>query len=77
VLTQLLLGNKYRLDVLQGILGSKGDEAEDGWRKLHEELQDLYSSLNIIRMIKSGKIMGAFSALGGKTGMHERFWWRK
>jgi len=28
-----------------------------GWRKLHnEELHNLYTSLNIVRMIKSGRL---------------------
>jgi hypothetical protein len=36
------------------IFGPKGDEVVGGWRKLHnEELQNLYSSLIIIRMTKS------------------------
>jgi hypothetical protein len=37
------------------ILGPEKDEVKGEWRKLHnEELEDLYSSLNIFRMIKSG-----------------------
>jgi hypothetical protein len=40
--------------VLRGIFGSKRDE---GWRKLHnEELHNLYSSSDIIRIIKSRNI---------------------
>jgi hypothetical protein len=36
-------------------LGRKKDEITEGWRKLHiVELHSLYSSTNIIRMIKSG-----------------------
>jgi hypothetical protein len=43
--------------VLRRIFGLKRDEVTGGWRKLHnEELRNLYSSLNIIRMIKSRKI---------------------
>jgi hypothetical protein len=39
--------------VLRRIFGPKRDEVTGGWRKLHnEELSDLYSSPNIIRMIK-------------------------
>jgi hypothetical protein len=39
--------------VLRRIFGLKRDEVTRGWRKLHnEELQNLYSSPNIIRMIK-------------------------
>ena len=36
------------------IFGPKGDEVTGEWRKLHnKELNDLYSSPNIVRMIKS------------------------
>jgi hypothetical protein len=45
--------------VLRRIFGPK--RKEDGsWRKLHnDELHSLYSSLNIVRVIESKKIMGA------------------
>jgi hypothetical protein len=40
--------------VLRRIFGSKGDKATGEWRRLHnEELNDPYSSPNIIRVIKS------------------------
>jgi hypothetical protein len=40
--------------VLRRILGSKRDEVTGDWRKLHNEgFHNLYSSPNIIRMIKS------------------------
>jgi hypothetical protein len=40
--------------VLRRIFGPKRDELTGDWRKLHnEELHKLYSSPNIIRMIKS------------------------
>jgi hypothetical protein len=40
--------------VLRRIFGAKRDEATGDWRKLHnKELHNLYSSPNIIRMIKS------------------------
>jgi hypothetical protein len=40
--------------VLRRIFGPKRDEVKGDWRKLHnEELHNLYSSPNIIRMIKS------------------------
>ena len=43
---------------LRIIFGPKRDEVIGEWRKLHnEELNDLYSSPNIVRVIKS-KIMG-------------------
>jgi hypothetical protein len=40
--------------VLRRIFGPKRDEATRGWRKLHnEELNDLYCSPNIVRVINS------------------------
>jgi hypothetical protein len=40
--------------VLRKIFGPKTDEVSGEWRKLHkEELKDLYSSSNIVRLIKS------------------------
>jgi hypothetical protein len=40
--------------VLRTIFGPKRDEVPRGWRKLHnEELHNVHSSPNIIRMIKS------------------------
>jgi hypothetical protein len=43
--------------VLKRIFGPKRDEATKRWRKLHnEELSNLYSSKNIIRMVKSSRM---------------------
>ena len=43
--------------VLRRIFGPKRDEVIGEWRKLNnEELNDLYSSFNIGRMIKSRRI---------------------
>jgi hypothetical protein len=39
--------------VLRGIFGAKMDEVTREWRKLHnEELNDLYCSPSIVRVIK-------------------------
>jgi hypothetical protein len=43
--------------VLRRIFGSERDKVTGEWRKLHnEELNDLYSSSNIIWVIKSRRI---------------------
>jgi hypothetical protein len=65
--------------VLRRIFGPKRDEVTGEWRRLHnEELYALYSSLNIIRVMKSrrlrwaghvarmGERRGAYRALVGK-----------
>jgi hypothetical protein len=49
--------NILEIRVLRGIFGPKEDEIVGGWRKLHKEkLNNLYSSPNIIRMIKSRRM---------------------
>jgi len=46
--------------VLRRIFGSKRDEVTRDWRKLHnDELNDLYSSRNIFRVIKSSRMRWA------------------
>jgi hypothetical protein len=46
--------------VLKIIFAPKRDEGTGGWRKLHnEELHNLYSSSNIIRMMKSKRMRWA------------------
>jgi hypothetical protein len=65
--------------VLRRMFGLKMDEVTGEWRKLHgEELNDLYSSPNIIRVIKSRRMRlawhvarlrerrGAYTVLVGK-----------
>jgi hypothetical protein len=43
--------------VLRRIFGPKRDEVTGDWRKLHnEELNDLYFSPNIVRVIKSKRM---------------------
>jgi hypothetical protein len=57
------LGEEHRLRVfenrvLRKIFGPKREE-DGSWRKLHnDEFHDLYSSPNIVRVIKSRRMMG-------------------
>jgi hypothetical protein len=59
----------FKNRVLRRIFGSKRDEATREWRKLHnEKLNYLYSSPNIIRVIKSRRMRwGACSTNGRKV----------
>jgi hypothetical protein len=45
--------------LLRRIFGPKRDEQTGGWRKLHNELHNLYSSTSIIRIIKLRRMQWA------------------
>jgi len=46
--------------VLRRIIGSRRDEVTGEWRRLHnKELNDLYSSPNVVRVIKSRRMSWA------------------
>jgi hypothetical protein len=62
--------------VLRNIFGSKRDKVTGEWRRLHnEELYDLYSSPNIIQVIKSiiMRWAGHVVCLGGKERCMQGF----
>ena len=62
--------------VLRRIFGPKRDEVTGEWRKLHnEELNDLYYSPYIVRVIKSRR-MGweGYVARMGREKAYARFW---
>jgi hypothetical protein len=63
--------------VLRRIFGPKRDEVTGGWRKLHsDELHNLYSSPNTIRMIKSRKMTWTGHVARIKSrGKHIGYWW--
>jgi hypothetical protein len=51
--------------MLRRMFGPKRDEVSGGWRKLHnEELDNLYSSPDIIRIIKSRRVRWAGHVAG-------------
>jgi len=58
--------------VLRRIFGPKRDEVTGKWRKLHnEELNDMYSSPNIVRVIKSRRMRwaGHVARMGDRRGV--------
>ena len=59
--------------MLRRIFGSKRDEVTGEWRKLHnEELNDLYSSSNIVRVIKLRRMrwVGHVACMGTRKGVY-------
>jgi len=59
--------------VLRRIFGPRRDEITGQWKRWHnEELSDLYSSPNIVQVIKSRKMrwVGHVARMGEKSGLY-------
>ena len=59
--------------VLRRMLGPRRDEVTGEWRRLHnEELNDLYCSPNIVRVIKSRRVRwaGHVARIGEERGVY-------
>jgi hypothetical protein len=70
----LTLRGEHRLrvfanKVLRKIFEPKRGNMTGGWRKLHNELHNLYSSPSIIRMVKSRRVrwVGHVARIGAKS----------
>jgi len=66
-------GRVFENMVLRRIFGPKRDEVTGEWRRLHnEELNDLYSSPNIVRVIKSRRMRWArhVARMGEERGVY-------
>ena len=64
--------------MLRRVFGPKRDEVTREWRKLHnEELSDLYSLPNIVRVVKSRLMRwaGGMWRVWGRGEVCTGFWW--
>ena len=63
--------------VLKRIFGPRRDEVTGEWRRFHnEEINDLYCSPNIVRMIKLRRMRwaGHVASMGEERGCIESWW---
>jgi len=58
--------------VLRRIFGPRMEDVTGEWRRLHNELNDLYSSPNIVRVIKSRRmrLAGHVARMGEERGLY-------
>ena len=66
-------GKRYVQRVLRRVFGPERDEVTGELRKLHnEELRDLYSLPNIVRVVKSRRMrwVGHVACMGERRGVH-------
>ena len=69
----LTLGEVRRLRVFRRVFGPKRDEVRGEWLKIHnEELRNLYSLPNIVRVVKSRRMRwaGHVPRMGEGRGVH-------
>jgi hypothetical protein len=62
--------------MLRRVFGPKRDDVTGEWRKLHnEELNDLYTLPNIVRVVKSRRMRwaGHVARIGEERGVHRVF----
>jgi hypothetical protein len=58
------------------IFRPKRDEVTRGWKKLHNEPRDLYSSPSIIRIYRvKENMMGGACGAKGRKGTCVDYWW--
>ena len=73
----MIVRNLFHTRRALSLFGPKRDEKTVEWRKLHnEELNDLYSSPNFVRVIKSrGMGWAGHVARMGRVEVYKGFWW--
>jgi hypothetical protein len=60
--------------VLRRIVGPKREEVPGGWRRLHnEELHNLHTLPNMVRVIKDGEV-GRACSMHGRNERFTQFW---
>jgi hypothetical protein len=68
----LALREERRLRVLRRIIGPKGNKVTGECKKLHNELNDLYSSPNVVQVIKARRMKWVWhiAHMGERRGIY-------